>query len=292
MIRKAVIPAAGLGTRFLPVTKEQPKEMLPIVDKPTIQFVVEEAVASGIKDILVVSGKGKRAIEDHFDRSFELEYDLKSKGKDDLLAEVRRIWNMADVHFIRQKEMAGLGDAIRYASTHVSGEPFAVLLGDTIIESDPLCTKQLIEVHNKYQCAVIAVERVPPESTVRYGIMAGKEIGDSLYEVSDLVEKPPAGKAPSDLAIAGRYILTPDIFKFLQSTKPGVAGEIQITDAMRLLLKEQKLLAYRINGKRFDIGNRLEYVKTIVQFALRRPDIGEDVREFLRSVMAGEEGSG
>ncbi|HML06213.1 MAG TPA: UTP--glucose-1-phosphate uridylyltransferase GalU, partial [Methanobacterium sp.] len=231
---KAVIPAAGLGTRFLPATKAQPKEMLPVFNKPTIQYVVEEAVASGIDDILIITGKGKRSIEDHFDKAFELEYFLKNGGKTDYLKEVESISELADIYYVRQKQQKGLGDAISCAKKHIDGEPFAVLLGDTIAQSEIPCTKQLINVYDKYKSAVIAIEEVPDERVERYGIVDGTKIDDSLYKINDLVEKPKLKDAPSNLGILGRYILTSEIFDYIDEVPPGVGGEIQLTDALRL----------------------------------------------------------
>jgi len=283
MIRKAVIPAGGLGRRFLPATKAQPKEMLPIIDTPTIQYVVQEAVESGIDDILIISGKGKRAIEDHFDRNVELENQL---DKDEALRnEMRHISEMANIHFIRQKEFNGLGDAIYYARQHVAGEPFAVLLGDTIVDSVIPVTQQLIDVYEQYQSPVIAVETVPDDKVSRYGIIAGNKISDALMAVTDLVEKPAPQDAPSNLAIAGRYVLTPDIFKALERTPPGKNNEIQLTDALRLLLQRQSMYSYTIEGKRYDIGNKLEYLKTIVEFGLKRKEFAQPLREFLKEIL-------
>lgn len=283
MIRKAVIPAAGWGTRFLPATKAQPKEMLPIIDTPTIQYVVQEAVDSGIEDILIVSGKGKRAIEDHFDRNMELEAQL--EGNDDLIDEMRRIADMANIHFIRQKELNGLGDAISYAKHHVGDEPFAVLLGDTIIDSVIPVTRQLIDVYEQYRCSVIAVEAVPRDKVDRYGIVGGVSIGDRICELSSLVEKPSIADAPSELAIAGRYILTPEIFRTLEITEPGKNNEIQLTDALRILLKRENIYSYTTEGKRYDIGNKLDYLKTTVEFALKRKEFSAPFREFLREIV-------
>jgi UTP--glucose-1-phosphate uridylyltransferase len=288
MVRKAVIPAAGLGTRFLPVTKAQPKEMLPIIDTPTIQYVVQEAVDSGIDDILIISGKGKRAIEDHFDRNIELEEAL--ADEESLANEMRRIADMANIHFIRQKELRGLGDAIYYARQHIGNEPFAVLLGDTIIDSAIPVTQQLIDVHDQYRKTVIAVEQVLPEKAHLYGIVGGKQLSDTLCELNELVEKPAPGTSPSHLAIAGRYVLTPEIFKAIEQTPPGKNNEIQLTDALRLLLGRENIYSYKIEGKRYDIGNKLDYLKTTVEFALRRKEFAEPFREFLKDIV--NEGKG
>jgi len=277
---KAVIPAAGLGTRFLPATKAQPKEMLPVFNKPTIQYVVEEAVASGIDDILIVTGKGKRSIEDHFDRSFELEYFLRNCGKMDNLHEIEAISEMADIYYVRQKKQRGLGDAILCAKKHVDGEPFAVLLGDTIGRSNIPCTKQLMNIYNKYESSTIAIEKVPDEKIERYGIIKGNKISESLYDIQDLVEKPKLSDAPSHLAITGRYILTAEIFDHIENLNPGVGGEMQLTDAMKSL---EKIYGHVFDGKIYDIGNTLEWLKSSIEFALEDPEVGEN----LRSYMAG-----
>ncbi|GAB4021582.1 UTP--glucose-1-phosphate uridylyltransferase GalU [Spirosoma koreense] len=285
MIKKAVIPAAGLGTRFLPATKAQPKEMLPIIDRPTIQYVVQEAVDSGIEDILIITGKGKRAIEDHFDRNFELETRLEEKEDQLLLDEMRRLSEMANLHYVRQRELNGLGDAIRYARHHVGNEPFAVLLGDTIMDSVIPVTQQLIDTYAQYGCSVIAVEEVPHDKVNRYGIVGGKSLGDRILELDTLVEKPAIEAAPSNLAIAGRYVLTPEIFAMLEQTPVGKNNEIQLTDAMLLLLKRENLYAHRIEGKRHDIGNKLDFLKTTVEFALKRPEFAQKFREFLEETV-------
>ncbi len=285
MVRKAVIPAAGLGTRFLPATKAQPKEMLPIIDMPTIQYVVQEAVDSGIDDILIISGKGKRAIEDHFDRNFELEARLGNNNDQALYNEIRHIADMANIHFIRQKELNGLGDAIYQARLHTGNEPFAVLLGDTIVDSVIPVTQQLIDVYNQYRATIIAVEHVPAEKVSRYGIIGGKMISDSIWEVTELVEKPEPERSPSNLAIAGRYILTPEIYKAIEQTPPGKNNEIQLTDAMRLMLRRESIYANVIEGKRYDIGNKLDYLKTTVEFALKRKEFAAEFRKFLMEVV-------
>lgn len=285
MVKKAVIPAAGLGTRFLPATKAQPKEMLPIIDTPTIQFVVQEAIDSGIDDILIISGKGKRAIEDHFDRNFELETRLQNSEDNNSLNEIRRIADMANIHFIRQKELRGLGDAIYHARLHTGNEPFAVLLGDTIINSVIPVTQQLIDVFNQYRHTIIAVEEVPKEKVSRYGIIGGAKISDTIWEVSEMVEKPEIEKSPSNLAIAGRYILTPEIFKAIEQTSPGKNGEIQLTDAMKIMLRRESIYCNIIEGKRYDIGNKLDYLKTTVEFALNRKEFAEPFRQFLKEMV-------
>ena len=285
MIRKAVIPSAGFGTRFLPATKAQPKEMLHIVDTPTIQFVVEEAVSSGIQDILMIIGKGKRAIEDHFDKSFELENELAEKHDEELLKEIQRISNLADIHFIRQKNLNGLGDAIYYARQHVDNEPFAVLLGDTIIDSPKPCTAQLIKIFEEYSKTIIGLEEVPQDKVSRYGIIDGNRIKDNLYLLKDLVEKPSIEEAPSNLAIGGRYIFTHEIFSYIEKTSPGKNNEIQLTDAIKLLNKEQAVYGYKFDGIRYDIGSKLDFLKTNIEFALKRDEFKNDLLEFLREII-------
>lgn len=290
MVRKAVIPAAGSGTRFLPVTKAQPKEMLPIIDTPTIQYVVQEAVDSGIDDILIVTGKGKRAIEDHFDRNPELERLLDNKNEKWLAREVRRLADMANIHFIRQKEPKGLGDAVLCARYHVGDEPFAVLLGDTIIESDAPAVRQLIERHHEYGHTIIGVETVPKEKVSRYGVVGGRRIRDDILQVTTLVEKPSIEESPSALAIAGRYILTPAIFDILESLPKGRNDEVQLTDALRTLLNTQPVYSLTIKGKRYDIGDKLDYLKTQVEYGLKRQDFGQAFLEFLKETIASCEG--
>lgn len=280
-----------MGTRFLPATKAQPKEMLPIIDTPTIQYVVQEAVDSGIEDILIISGKGKRAIEDHFDRNLELENQLEQKQEDDLLNEIRRISDMANIHFIRQKELNGLGDAIYCARLHTANEPFAVLLGDTIIDSVIPVTQQLIDLYEQYRHSVIGVEVVPREKVSRYGIVGGTKISERIMEVSELVEKPSVKSSPSNFAIAGRYILTPEIFKAIEQTKRGKDNEIQLTDAMLLLLKREKIMSCAIEGKRYDIGNKLDYLKTTVEFALKRSEFAKPFEDFLYKILSERKSS-
>jgi UTP--glucose-1-phosphate uridylyltransferase len=289
MVKKAIIPAAGLGTRFLPATKAQPKEMLPIIDTPTIQYVVQEAIDSGIDDILIISGKGKRAIEDHFDRNFELESQLQNKEDQDMYNEIRRISDMANIHFIRQKELKGLGDAIHHARLHTDNQPFVVLLGDTIIDSVIPATQQIIDVYEQYRQTVIGVEVVPKEKVSRYGIVEGKEISDAIMEVSDLIEKPPVEKTPSNLAIIGRYVLTPEIFTVIEQTPRGKGDEIQLTDALRLLLRRENIYSCKIEGKRYDIGNKFDYLKTIVEFGLKRKEFAQPFLEFLKEAVATSE---
>ncbi|MDI6688934.1 MAG: UTP--glucose-1-phosphate uridylyltransferase GalU [Actinomycetota bacterium] len=279
---KAVIPAAGYGTRLLPATKSQPKEMLPVVDKPTIQYVIEEAVASGVEDILVITGRGKRAIEDHFDKSFELEYFLREEEKHDFLTHVQGIADLADIHYIRQKELRGLGHAVLCARKHVGDEPFAVLLGDTITLMDIPCTRTLLDIFRECGSPIIAVEEVPRDKVERYGIIDGYPIGERIYKVENLIEKPSLEEAPSNLAIFGRYILTPEIFDCLERMPPGRNNEIQLTDALRLLLAEQNIYAYKVEGKRYDIGSKIDWLKANIEIALAREDLREDLMDYLR----------
>jgi UTP--glucose-1-phosphate uridylyltransferase len=286
MVRKAVIPAAGLGINFLPATKAQSKEMLPIIVTPTIQYVVEEAIDSGIDDILIIIGKGKRAIEDHFDRNHDLELYLENKRRMDQYNEIRRIADMANIHFIRQKEINGLGDAIRYAEQHVGDEPFAVLLGDTIIDSVIPVTQQLIDIYEQYRHTIVAVESVPKENVSRFGIVGGKQVSDALWSVNKLVEKPAIDKTPSNLALAGRYILTPDIFKAIEDTPEDLNHEIQLTDALQLIVQREDIFAYAIEGKRYDIGNKLDYLKTIIEIALKKDDISDEFLSFLKNIVS------
>ncbi len=287
MVRKAVIPAAGFGTRFLPATKAQPKEMLPIIDTPVIQYVVQEAVDSGIEDILIISGKGKRSIEDHFDRNFELESIIVEKEEEALYNHLRHIENMANIHFIRQKELNGLGDAIYYARFHCGNEPFAVLLGDTILGSVIPVTQQVIDTYEQYGHSVIAVETVPEDKVNRYGIVGGEKLSEKVLKLTEMVEKPEVGKAPSNLAIAGRYILTPDIFPALEKTERGKGNEIQLTDALRIVSKQEDIMATIIEGKRYDIGNKLDFLKTTVEFALKRKEFAEPFSDFLKDIVKG-----
>lgn len=283
-VRKAIIPAAGLGTRFLPATKAQPKEMLPIVDKPTIQFIVEEAIKSGIEEILIVTGRSKRAIEDHFDKSLELEQELSKKGNSELLDMVQNISNMVNIHYIRQKEPRGLGHAIYCAKAFIGNEPFAVLLGDDIVDSSEPCLAQLINVFNDYNSTVIGVQPVDWENVQEYGIINCSSLGDRLYKVNQLVEKPERAKAPSNIAILGRYIITPDIFEYLENAVPGKGGEIQLTDALNSLVAHQEMYAYNFTGKRYDVGNKLGFLEATVEFALKRNDLKEDFSNYLRSI--------
>src|SRR5712691_5444634 len=283
-VSKAVFPAAGLGTRFLPVTKASPKEMLPLVDKPLIQYVVEEAVASGIESIIIVTGRGKTDIEDHFDVSFELEQLLRERGKDDLLEQVRSISEMARVSYVRQREALGLGHAVLQARDCVGDEPFAVMLSDDIIDSETPALKQLLDVYEKYGSPVIATMQVKGEAISRFGALEVDEVEDGLYKIKDMVEKPPFAKAPSDLAIIGRYVLTPDIFDEIEKTTPGAIGEIQITDAMRSLLKKRPFYAVRFKGTRYDAGDKLGFLIATVEFALKRPDLALEFTEYLKSL--------
>lgn len=285
-VRKAIIPAAGFGTRFLPATKAQPKEMLPIVDKPTIQYIVEEAVAAGIEDILIITGRNKRAIEDHFDRNLELEHFLESKGKADLQQLVAEI-GAVDIHYIRQKEQLGLGHAIYCARSFVGNEPFAVLLGDDIVYNGKPCIGQLMDIYSKVGGSVLGVQPVPREWTSRYGIVSPRSGEGKLYEVEDLVEKPDPQEAPSELAILGRYIIEPEIFGILRETQPGAGGEIQLTDALRELARRKPMYAYHFEGKRYDVGDKLGYLEATVEFALKRADLSPAFREYLKRIVAG-----
>jgi UTP--glucose-1-phosphate uridylyltransferase len=286
-IAKAVFPAAGLGTRFLPATKAQPKEMLPLVDKPLIQYVIEEAVASGIRNITIVTGRGKNAIEDHFDVSYELERVLEERGKEDQLKEVRQISNMINVSYVRQKEALGLGHAISVARDSVGNEPFAVMLGDDIIDSEVPCMKQMMDLFEKLQASIIATCEVPRSEISQYGVIRGFPVegfNGRVYRVQDVVEKPPANEAPSTLAIIGRYILTPEIFGALERTRTGRSNEIQLTDGIRLLLEQQPVYAYMFEGTRHDAGDKLGFLKATVEFALKRSDLGRDFREYLKTL--------
>ncbi len=289
-IRKAIIPAAGLGTRFLPATKAQPKEMLPIVDKPTLQYIIEEAVASGIEEILIVTGKGKKSIEDHFDRSVELELELEKKGKDEMLKMVQDISNMVDIYFIRQKEPKGLGHAIYCAKSFVGDEPFAVLLGDDIVDNDVPCLKQLIEAYDEYNTSILGVQKVAKENTDKYGILAAKHIEDRVYKVKDMIEKPKVEEAPSNIAILGRYIITPAIFEILANQEAGKGGEIQLTDALKTLGEHEAIYAYNFEGRRYDVGDKLGFLQATIDFALKRDGLKDEFMEFLKSKVNGNEG--
>jgi UTP--glucose-1-phosphate uridylyltransferase len=284
-VRKAVIPAAGLGTRFLPATKAQPKEMLPLLDKPAIQYVVEEAVRAGLTDILIVTGRGKRSIEDHFDRSLELEHFLEAKGKFEELKQVREISDMATVHYIRQKDPLGLGHAVGAAQDHVGEEPFAVLLGDDIIaESNPLL-EEMLKVHERYGRSVLAAMEVSRDEISMYGSIQPEFVEDRLARVIGVVEKPSAQEAPSNLAAIGRYVLTPEIFDCIRAVEPGVGGEVQLTDAINLLAQDQAVYAWVFEGGRFDVGNKLDYLKATIELAVDREDIGTDLRTYLADLV-------
>ena len=287
VIRKAVFPAAGLGTRFLPATKAQPKEMLPLVDKPIIQYGVEEAVASGVDNIILVTGRGKNAIEDHFDVSVELETFLEARGKKELLSEIRKISNLINFSYVRQGEPLGLGHAVLVTRALVGDEPFAVILGDDVIDANPPALRQMIDVFQDVQGPVLAIERVPREDVSAYGIIDAEEITPGVYRIRDLVEKPPRDEAPSDLAIIGRYILTPDIFPALEATVTDRTGEIQLTNGIRELLKSRPIYGCRIDGVRHDTGNKLGFLKAVVYFALRRPDLGDQFRKYLSGIDLG-----
>lgn len=283
-IKKAVFPAAGLGTRFLPATKASPKEMLALVDKPLIQYVVEEAVEAGIEEIVLVTGRGKRAIEDHFDVAFELEEDLKAKGKHKLLSEVQRIANLVTFCYVRQKKALGLGHAVLTAKRIVNGEPFAVLLGDDIIYSEVPAIRQMMDVYTRDPVTILAIQEVPPSQTHHYGVISGERIGEDLYHVKDLVEKPDPSDAPSNLAIIGRYILSPGIFEALEQTRPGKGGEIQLTDGLKILMEKEPVYAVKLIGKRYDAGDKLGFLQATVEFGLRNEEFGEKFRQYLKGL--------
>jgi UTP--glucose-1-phosphate uridylyltransferase len=281
-VRKAIIPAAGLGTRFLPATKAVPKEMIPIVDRPTIEYIVEEAVASGIEEILIITGRNKKAIEDHFDRAVELEMNLQRDGKKELLDLVDKSTNMANIHYIRQKNPKGLGHAISCAKAFVGDEPFAVMLGDDIVDSETPCLKQLMDAYDKHGTSILGVQEVARENVNKYGIVKGSKINEREYVVEDLVEKPKVEEAPSNVAILGRYIITPEIFDILEQTKPGKGNEIQLTDGLKTLMVNQSMHAYIFEGRRFDVGDKLGFLEATVEFALKRDDLQEGFKNFLR----------
>nr|WP_278678249.1 UTP--glucose-1-phosphate uridylyltransferase GalU [Clostridium paraputrificum] len=282
-VKKAIIPAAGLGTRFLPATKAQPKEMLPIVDKPTIQYIIEEAIASGIEEILIITGRNKKCIEDHFDKSVELEMELEKAGKSELLELVRDISDMVDIHYIRQKEPKGLGHAIHCAKTFVGNEPFAVLLGDDVVDSEVPCLKQLIDCYSEYKTTILGVQTVPESETNKYGIVDGIHIEDRVYKVKDLVEKPSVDEAPSNVAILGRYIITPQIFDILENTEPGKGGEIQLTYALKTLISQEAMYAYNFEGRRYDVGDKLGFLQATIEFALKKDELRDRFLDYLKS---------
>lgn len=283
-VRKAIIPAAGLGTRFLPATKAQPKEMLPIVDKPTIQYIIEEAVEAGIQDIIIVTGRNKRSIEDHFDRSIELELELEKSGKQEMLEMVKDISEMANIHYIRQKEPRGLGHAILAAQHFIGDEPFAVLLGDDVVISKQPCLGQMLDVFHEYQTSILGVQTVPHEVVNKYGIIAGKQVDERVYKVQDMVEKPSVEEAPSNVAVLGRYIITPEIFPFLETQDAGKGGEIQLTDALKRLAKEQAMYAYDFKGHRYDVGSKIGFLQANVEFALRDDALKDEVKTYLEQL--------
>ena len=289
-VRKAVFPAAGLGTRFLPATKAQPKEMLPLVDKPLIQYGVEEAIRSGVQTIIIVTGRGKSAIEDHFDVSFELEHLLEARGRLDLLAEVRSISDMIEIAYVRQKEALGLGHAVLRARELVGAEPFAVVLSDDVIDAKVPCLRQLLDIHAAYGASVLALMEVPPDQVSLYGVVEAEPVqhnssDDRLYRIRSLVEKPAAADAPSNLAIIGRYVLMPEIFASIEAIQPGKGGEIQLTDALKHLLEERPVYGYRFEGRRYDAGDKLGFLKATLEFALQRPDLGKPLREYLQELI-------
>lgn len=283
-ITKAVIPAAGMGTRFLPETKAVPKEMLPIVDTPTLQYIIEEAAASGIEDILIITGRGKRAIEDHFDKSYELENELHRAGKFEYIEMIERISSLANIHYVRQKEALGLGHAISCAKSFVGHSPFAVLLGDDVVNAEVPCLKQMIDVYEKYSCTVLGVQEVPGCDVSKYGIIKAAPVDDRIYRVTGLIEKPNPGDAPSNIAVLGRYIITPEIFGLLENAKPGAGGEIQLTDALCELAIKQPMYAYEFIGKRYDVGNKMGFLKATVEYALRRDDLKDEFMNYLKTV--------
>ena len=283
-VKKAIIPAAGLGTRFLPATKALPKEMLPIVDKPTMQYIIEEAIESGIEEILIITGRNKKSIEDHFDKSVELELELENKHKDELLKQVRDISNMVNIHFIRQKEPKGLGHAINCARAFVGNEPFAVMLGDDIVDASTPCLKQLMDCFEEKGTTILGVQEVDKENVDKYGIVDGIQISDKVYKVNNLVEKPQVDVAPSNIAILGRYIITPEIFDILDNTKPGKGGEIQLTDALKTLIAQQDMYAYIFEGRRYDVGDKLGFLEATVEFALKRDELKVPFMKYLQTL--------
>ncbi|MGH4052345.1 MAG: UTP--glucose-1-phosphate uridylyltransferase GalU [Clostridium sp.] len=283
-VKKAIIPAAGLGTRFLPATKALPKEMLPIVDKPTMQYIIEEAIESGIEEILIITGRNKKSIEDHFDKSVELELELENKNKDELLKQVRDISNMVNIHFIRQKEPKGLGHAINCARGFVGNEPFAVMLGDDIVDADTPCLKQLMDCFEEKGTTILGVQEVDKENVDKYGIVDGVQVSGNVYKVNNLVEKPRVDLAPSNVAILGRYIITPEIFDILDVALPGKGGEIQLTDALKTLIETQEMNAYIFDGRRYDVGDKLGFLQATVEFALKRDELKVPFMEYLQTL--------
>ncbi|CEK35527.1 UTP--glucose-1-phosphate uridylyltransferase,UTP--glucose-1-phosphate uridylyltransferase,UTP--glucose-1-phosphate uridylyltransferase subunit GalU,CTP:phosphocholine cytidylyltransferase involved in choline phosphorylation for cell surface LPS epitopes,UTP-glucose-1-phosphate uridylyltransferase,Nucleotidyl transferase [[Clostridium] sordellii] len=284
-VKKAIIPAAGLGTRFLPATKSQPKEMLPIVDKPTLQYIIEEAINSGIEEILIITGRNKKSIEDHFDKSVELELELEHKGKKEMLEMVQEISNMVNIHYIRQKEPKGLGHAIHCAKSFIGDEPFAVLLGDDIVDSETPCLKQLINAYDEYKTSILGVQEVEKENADKYGILDCKYIEDRVYKVKDMVEKPSIEEAPSNIAILGRYIITPAIFEILEKQEPGKGGEIQLTDALKTLAQHEAIYAYNFEGRRYDVGDKLGFLEATIDFALKRENLKEGLIDYIKSIV-------
>jgi len=286
-VKKAIIPAAGLGTRFLPATKAQPKEMLPIVDKPTLQYIIEEAINSGIEEILIITGRNKKSIEDHFDKSVELELELEAKGKKEMLDQVRKISDMVNIHYIRQKEPKGLGHAIHCAKSFIGNEPFAVLLGDDIVYAEEPCLKQMVDVYDEYKTTILGVQEVKDADVDKYGIVSGMKIEDRVYKVKGLVEKPKVGEAPSNVAILGRYIINPAIFDILEHTEPGKGGEIQLTDALKELARREAMYAYNFKGKRYDVGDKEGFLMATVEYALRRDNLKDSFMEYLKGIVDG-----
>lgn len=287
-VKKAIIPAAGLGTRFLPATKSQPKEMLPIVDKPTLQYIIEEAIESGIEEILIITGRNKKSIEDHFDKSVELELELEQKGKIEMLEMVRDISNMVNIHYIRQKEPKGLGHAIHCAKSFIGNEPFAVLLGDDIVDAKTPCLKQLINTYDEYKTTILGVQEVAKEDTDKYGILDVKHIEDRVYKVKDMVEKPSVESAPSNIAILGRYIINPSIFDILENQAPGKGGEIQLTDALKTLSTQEAIYAYNFEGRRYDVGDKFGFLEATIDFALKRDELRDDLLNYMKEVVEKE----
>ncbi len=288
-LRKAVIPAAGLGTRFLPATKAQPKEMLPIVDKPTIQYIIEEAAAAGMEDIIIVTGRNKRSIEDHFDRSIELEMELEKNDKAEMLEIVRAIPEIANIHFIRQKQPLGLGHAVLTASHFIGNEPFAVLLGDDVVVAKKPALQQMVEVFNEYKTSILGVQRVSEDVVHKYGIVDGRQIDDMVYKVRNLVEKPKREEAPSTIAILGRYVLTPSIFAYLEDQEKGAGGEIQLTDALKRLAKDEAMYAYIFSGHRYDVGSKMGFLQANIEFALRNPEVSNELSDYLNALHDNKE---